>query len=74
MGTSSKNAASEPVQAQAAAVPGITLDEFCQRLSRTDKRVELIAGFHADESSGGRLKDAEDQYLARFAAFINKPV
>lgn len=74
MGTSSKNAASEPAQAVAAAVPGITLDEFCQRLSKSDKRVELIAGFHADESSGGRFKDAESQYLARFGAFINKPV
>lgn len=60
-----------------AAVPNeypVTLTEFCQRLSATDKRVELIAAFHHDEEAAGRLSDLEGKYRARLDAFANRPV
>lgn len=63
------------VDAPAAAAPAdVTLDEFCTRLSLTDKRVELIGGFHHVEKKHRRFKDAEPKYRARFEAFVNKPV
>lgn len=52
----------------------ITLDEFCQRKSRADKRVELIGGFHHNERQANHVKDSEANFEIRFAAFINKPV
>lgn len=52
----------------------VTLDEFCTRLSTSDKRVELIGGFHFSEKSAGRIKDAESEFQKRFTAFITKPV
>lgn len=55
-------------------VEAVTLDEFCQRLSHTDKRVEMIGGFHSDEKRAGRIKDAEAAYQARYEAFTRKPV
>lgn len=51
----------------------LTLDEFCSRLSVTDKRVELIGAFHSTEKVAGRSKDVESAYQARFTAFINQP-
>lgn len=57
-----------------AAPDEVTLDEFCTRLSKSDKRVELIGAFHHSEQSAGRIKDVESEYSSRFAAFINKPV
>lgn len=51
----------------------LTLDEFCSRLSTTDKRVELIGAFHHGEKVAGRSKDAESAYAARFAEFVNQP-
>jgi hypothetical protein len=55
-------------------VPQVTLNEFCTRLSMTDRRVELIGGFHFTETLAGRLKDAESNYQARYTAFLTKPV
>jgi hypothetical protein len=52
----------------------ITLDEFCMRLSKTDKRVEMIGAFNYVETQAGRFKDAEQNYQTRFQAFVNKPV
>jgi len=51
----------------------ITVEEFCTRLSQTDRRVELIGGFHFDEKQAGRFKDAETAFSARFTEFANKP-
>jgi hypothetical protein len=51
-----------------------TLVEFCARLSKTDKRVELIGAFHHSEVAAGRVKDLESEFQSRFTAFINKPV
>lgn len=52
----------------------VTLQEFCTRLSSTDRRVELIAGFHHSELVAGRVKDASASYSTRYAEFVNKPV
>ncbi|MEX3764466.1 hypothetical protein [Paraburkholderia phenoliruptrix] len=56
------------------AVPLVSLDEFCSRLSARDRRVELIAGFHHVEKAAKKFKDVESNYQARFSAFVNKPV
>lgn len=59
--------------APAEAVEDVTLDEFCLRLSNTDRRVEMIGGFHSDEKRAGRVKDAEAAYSTRYQAFVHKP-
>ena len=51
----------------------LTLEEFCTRLSSTDRRVELIGGFEHAESIAGRVKDLEASFAIRFAAFANQP-
>lgn len=51
----------------------ITLEEFCVRLSNTDKRVEMIGAFNHGEMRAGRIKDTESNYRSRFDAFVNKP-
>jgi hypothetical protein len=51
----------------------LTVDEFCMRLSATDGRVEMIAGFHADELRQGRVKGPETAFAARFSAFCVRP-
>lgn len=51
----------------------LTLEEFCARKSNTDNRVEMLGGFYADELRHGRVKDSEDAYVARLAAFETRP-
>lgn len=51
----------------------LSLDEFCARLSATDKRVELIGGFHSVEVAAGNTKDVDSAFAARFNDFINQP-
>ncbi|SDY39224.1 hypothetical protein [Nitrosomonas sp. Nm58] len=51
----------------------VTLDEFCTRLSGTDKRVEMIGAFNHVEKKAGRVKDTEESFRSRFDAFINQP-
>lgn len=63
-----------PVDASADEPQELALDEFCMRKSASDKRVELIAGFHFLEKRSGQHKDTEEAYEARFQQFINKPV
>lgn len=55
-------------------VEQVTLEEFCLRLSNSDRRVELIGAFHFVEKQASRFKDAESNYASRFSAFVNKPV
>lgn len=52
----------------------LTLDEFCTRHSKADRRVELIGAFHSEEVRNGRVKDLESNYLERFEAFATQPV
>ena len=70
----SKAEAAKAEPTEAAPPVEITLDEFCQRHSQTDKRIELIAGFHSVELASGRIKDGEQAFAARFLDFVNKPV
>lgn len=61
-----------PPSATMAAEP-ITLDEFCMRLSQTDRRVELIGGFAHSERAAGHFKDLESEFQRRYVAFANQP-
>jgi len=67
----------EPKVADAvAAAPGdfpLSLDEFCQRLSASDRRTELIGAFHHVEKAAGRAQDTEGNFRARFDAFVSQP-
>lgn len=68
--------ANEKTAPKAVAAPGdfpLTLDEFCTRLSQSDRRVELIGGFHAHERAAGHTKDVETAFAARFVSFVNQP-
>jgi len=51
----------------------LSLNEFCIRLSQTDKRVEMIGAFNAQEAAAGRHNDTEAAYEARYADFITQP-
>ena len=51
----------------------LTLNEFCQQLSKSDRRVSLIGGFHATEKAAGRNKDTAANYQSRFESFIKQP-
>ena len=61
-----------PQQAPETEFP-LTIEEFVQRLSATDKRVELIHGFYVTEKSQGFLRATESDFRSRFKAFVNKP-
>lgn len=52
----------------------VTLDNFCVELSQTDKRVELIGGFHYTERLAGRYRDVASAYRLRFQAFTTRAV
>jgi hypothetical protein len=63
----------EAVEVVEAAEFELSLDEACARISATDRRVEMLGGFHAEERAAGRFKDLESAYRDRFAAFCNAP-
>lgn len=51
----------------------MTIDEFCASLSKDDRRVELIGGFHHVEKAAGHIKDTWSNFRSRFDAFVNAP-
>jgi hypothetical protein len=51
----------------------LTLEEYVQRLSGTDPRVELVNAFYADEHRTGQIKDSTENFEARYAAFQVRP-
>jgi len=61
-----KNESSEAIE--------LSLDEFCARLSKSDKRVELIGGFHADAKKRGQHKDFDVGFLRAFESYASRPV
>lgn len=65
---------SAEVVTQEAPAAKIPLNEFCASLSSTDKRVELISGFHSDELREERFFDTSAAYSERFEAFAVRPV
>lgn len=65
--------AKAPVQVEAPQAFDLTVDEFCARLSATDRRPELIYAFSRDELRAGRVKDSTANFTSRFASFANRP-
>lgn len=51
----------------------LPLNEFCMRLSTTDKRVELIGGFEHSERVAGRMADTAENYAERYTKFLTQP-
>lgn len=51
----------------------LSLDEFCQRFSKVDRRTVLLGAFHFEMRRAGRLVDTESEYRAAFAAFVVAP-
>lgn len=62
--------AGEPVT-DTTAPAKVSLKRFCADLSVTDRRVELIGGFHHSESVAGRMLDTKEAYAQRYADFAN---
>lgn len=60
-------------KAEVAKEAAVSLDEFCMRLSKDDRRVESIGAFHHDEKKMGRIKDTEGNFRSRFDAFLKRP-
>jgi hypothetical protein len=52
----------------------ISLQEFCEMQSNTGHLVELLSGFHYQQSSQGKVKDSLQNYQERFADFAGTPV
>lgn len=48
-----------------------SLDDFCCRLSLTERRYCLISAFHYRESVAKRYRDLPSAYAKRFADYIN---
>lgn len=57
---------------QEAQIP-LSIDEFCQRLSATSKRVALIGGFNAWAKANKLEKDVESVFQAAWTRFISLP-
>ena len=51
----------------------IHLIEYCKRLSMRDRRVELIAGFHAQCGADAVVSNTEQAFDRLFDEFINRP-
>lgn len=63
-----------PSTDDALAAQELTIDEYCARRSKTDRRVELLGAFHADEVANKRQKDFESAFDSRLQVFATKPV
>lgn len=73
MAREGKNEVENTVEPASIAEFPLSLDEFCTRLSGSDRRVEMIGAFFSVEKSAGRTKDTETAYRTRYAAFCNAP-
>ncbi len=52
----------------------MTLDDFCKKLSLTDKRVELIGGFHHWMKNERKIRTGtEPQFKKYYAEFCTIP-
>lgn len=52
----------------------LTLNEFCQRLSETVRRPELLSAFEYTERASGRVKGTAAAFEASFEQFRKTPV
>lgn len=68
----SSQPAEDTVQVQPDQYP-LSLDEFCTRISQTDRRVELIGGFHRYAQLKGLASDTEANFRAQFEQFLKQP-
>lgn len=66
-------ASGEAPEPAPAAAETMALDHFCLSASQTDRRVELLGGFHASETAAGRTADTREAFAARLKAFANAP-
>ncbi|MGC1303238.1 MAG: hypothetical protein WA840_12775, partial [Caulobacteraceae bacterium] len=48
--------------------------EWCSRKSGSDKRVELLAAFYAEQVRTGNGRDTAANFDNRYAAFVSRPV
>ena len=65
-------AAAPAEQAEQTEFP-LTLEEFCSRLSATDRRVELISAFARSEKAERRNKALHSEFAARYDKYIKTP-
>lgn len=66
-----------PASPAATAAPDsfpVSLDEFCQRHSKVERSVELLAAFHHTETAAGRGQDMHGAFEARLQTFRTRPV
>lgn len=61
-----------PVQQDDTAFP-ITLQEFCTRISTTDKRVELIGAFYTTKLTAGVTSATQADFSVMLDEFANQP-
>lgn len=65
--------AAAPAPAAEPAAFDLTIEEWCRSESQTDRRVELLAAFFADERANGVVKDTAANFKARYADFATRP-
>ena len=70
---SSKETPAETAPAKAEEPVELTVQEFCLRLSVTDRRVELIAAFAHAQRGAGVIKRTEAEFARAFSDFANQP-
>ena len=51
----------------------VTAQQFCQRKSMADGRVELLNAFFRQETTAGRIKDSAEAYDVRLTEFADLP-
>lgn len=52
----------------------VTLSEWALQTSATDKRIELLNAFAAEESAKGNHRALPSEYRKRYQAFADRPV
>jgi len=74
MATETTKQQAEVTEVTAAPDTGVSINEFCARLSETMTKPELINAFAYVERAAGRVKDTGLAYRSRFDLFVNQPV
>lgn len=70
--TQPEQAKGQAVQAESQSF-AVSLSEFCENLSITDGRTEMIGAFFRDESKAGRENDLATAFHTRFVKFTTTP-
>lgn len=72
MATKAEKQIEAPAQPDNSNFP-ITLQEFCTRISVTDKRVELIGAFYTTKLAAGVTNAVQADFAAMLNEFANQP-